>query len=179
MKTKTEAKEDEVRTRIYEVGYLLTPAIIEEEVTGKVDEIRKIIESNKGRIISEGNPKLRDLAYEISKIISNKKETYKSGYFGWIKFEGDREQIKKINIELKKDTEIIRFVLTKTVLEDTLAIIEKTLAIEAEEKARTIVKEEDKVVKFKDRGNKRKKEEGIKSISKEEIDETIEKLIIE
>ena len=185
MKSKTEAKEEkEIKSQIYEVGYLLVPTIAEGNVSEKVDTIRKIIESVMGRIITQGNPVLRDLAYEMSIVVSNKKEIHGTGYFGWIKFEGDSAQVEKINNKLKKDTEIIRFIVIKTLEEDTLAIIKKTLASEAEEISRAAIKEEGKMLELKNKERKEKemikeKEKAAEPISKEEIDETIDKLIAE
>ena len=185
MKSKTEITEEkEIKQQVYEVGYLLVPTIAEGSVSEKVGTIRKIIESAPGRIIIQGDPVLRDLAYEMSIVVSNKKETYGSGYFGWIKFEGDSSQVEKINGELKKDVKIIRFIIIKTLPENTLAIIEKTLADEAEEKVRATIKEEGKMLELKNKERKevemmKEKEKAAKPISKEEIDETIDKLIAE
>jgi ribosomal protein S6 len=180
MKDRAKTKEEELKPQVYEIGYLLVPATAEKEVSGKVEVIRKIIESAEGRIITQGDPTLRDLAYEMSTVVSNKKETYSSGYFGWIKFECGSSAVEKIRGELKKNIEIIRFVIAKTVLEDTLAVIEKTLVAEVEEKARMAIKEEEKMLELKNRQEKEeRKEKTAKPISTEEIDETIEKLIIE
>lgn len=185
MKSKIEAKEEkEIKPQVYEVGYLLVPTITEEGVSEKVDAIRKIIGLVEGRIIAQGDPVLRDFAYEMSIVVSNKKETYGSGYFGWIKFEGDSAQVKKINDKLKKNVEIIRFIIIKTLEEDTLAIIEKTLVSEAEEKTRAAIKEEGKMLELKNKERKeeemkKEKEKAAKPTSKEEIDETIDKLIAE
>ncbi len=185
MKDKTEAKEEkETKQQVYEVGYLLVPTITEEGISEKVDVIRKNIESVKGQIVAQGDPVLRDLAYEMSIVVSNKKEIHGSGYFGWIKFEGDSAQVEKIDDKLKKDVEIIRFIIVKTLEEDTLAIIEKALAAEAEEISRAAIKEKEKVLELKNKERKEKetmkeKEKAAEPISKEEIDETIDKLIAE
>lgn len=178
MKSKTEEdKVDESKARVYEVGYLLVPTIANEEVSDKVGSIRKVIESAGCKILDEGGPTLHDLAYEMSIIVSNKKETYNSGYFGWIKFEDSAVSIETIQDKLKKDAEIIRFIAIKTVREDTLAVIEKVLAAESEEKIKVATKEKEKMVES--RREVVKKKEIVKPASKEEIDETIEKLIIE
>ncbi len=185
MKDKTEAKEEkEIKLQVYEIGYLLVSTIAEGDVSEKVDVIRKEIESVKGQIVAQGDPVLRDLAYEMSIVVSNKKEIHGSGYFGWIKFEGDCAQVKKINDKLEKNTDIIRFIVIKTVSEDTFAIIEKTLASEAEEISRAAIKEKEKVLELKNKERKEKetmkeKEKAAEPISKEEIDETIDKLIAE
>jgi len=177
MKKKTEVEDKEAKPQIYEIGYLLVPTIAEDDVSKKVEEFRKTVESIKGRIIAEGKPMLKDLAYEMSIVVSNKKETYGSAYFGWIKFEGDANQIDVVNDDFKKDDEIIRFIITKTILEDSYSIIEKIIASESEQKNRVVVKEkeEEKTIDLK---KKKKEEEGGTSLE-EGIDETIEKLIVE
>ncbi len=187
MKSKIEkvpADGEEIKSQVYEVGFLLVPTITEGEVSKKTETIRKKIIDMGGKIVAEGSPVLRDLAYEMSIIVSNKREIYGSGYFGWIKFEGDSAQTQKIDDELKKDVEIIRFILIKTVLEDIFAEIEKILNTEAEEKKREVIKEEEKVLELKNKQAKKEREEKEKAkivepISKEEIDETIDKLIAE
>ncbi len=184
MKSKVEVEEKEAKSNVYEIGYLLVPTMTEKTVSEKVEAFHKILEKAKGSIIAEGKPVLQDLAYEMSIIVSNKKEIHNAGYFGWIKFEGDSTQVEKIEKELKKDVEIIRFILIKTVLEDTLAIIEKTLASEAEQKTRAAIKEEEKVLESKNKQRReeeraKEKEKAAEPASKEEIDETIDKLIAE
>jgi small subunit ribosomal protein S6 len=184
MKSKGDEEVKETKTNVYEVGYLLVPTVLESNVSTKVDAFRKVIELGGGRIIAEGGPVLQDLAYEMSIIVSNKKEIHSSGYFGWIKFEGNSDQIKKINSFFKKDSEVIRFVITKTILEDSLAIINKILAAEVETKARVAIKEEEKVLELKNKhrkeeNTKKAKERPMEAISTEELDETIDKLIAE
>ena len=176
MENKIKENDDDPRFQIYETGYLLVPAIAKEEIQDKAESIRNIIKSAGGEIVAEGDPVLRDLEYEMSVIVSNKKEVYNSGYFGWVKFKGNPASIGSIQAELKKDTEIIRFIVVKTVLKDTLAEIKKILAAESEEKIKAAVKEKEKVVKLQD---KKEVSKPISPASEEEIDKTIEKLIIE
>lgn len=184
MKSKVEVEEKEAKSNVYEIGYLLVPTMSEKGVSEKSEAFRKMIELTKGSIIAEGKPVLQDLAYEMSIIVSNKKEIHNSGYFGWIKFEANSTQVEKIEKDLKEDVEIIRFILIKTVLEDTLSIIEKTLASEIETKARAAIKEEEKVLESKNKQRReeekaKEKKKAAEPISKEEIDETIDKLIAE
>lgn len=177
MKKKTEVEDKEVKPQIYEIGYLLVPTTAEDDVSKKVEAFRKTIESIKGKIIAEGNPVLKDLAYEMSIVVSNKKEKYGSGYFGWIKFEGDANQIDVVHDDFTKDDGVIRFIITKTVLEDSYSVIEKIIAAENEQKNRAAIKdkEEEKASDSK----KQKKDDEDDLFSEEGIDETIDKLIVE
>jgi len=179
MKKKTEVEDKEVKPQIYEIGYLLVPTTAEDDISKKVEAFRKTVESIKGRIIAEGKPVLKDLAYEMSIVVSNKKETYGSGYFGWIKFEGDTNQINVVNDDFKKDDEIIRFIIIKTVLEDSYSIIEKIIAVENEQKNRAAVKDKEKDEEKSSDSKKPKKGGENEIFSEEGIDETIDKLIAE
>lgn len=172
MKDKVETQDSDFEPRVYEVGYLIVPSVAQENLPEKVTAIRSVIESVKGSILDEGEPRYQDLAYDMATTINNKKVVHKAGYFGWLKCEIDPASIESIDEKLKADTELIRFIIIKTVREDTLAPIEAAFTAEREEKAR---KEREKMtVKPKT------EEEEVKDpASKEEIDETIDKLIVD
>ncbi|MBU1246683.1 30S ribosomal protein S6 [Patescibacteria group bacterium] len=172
-------KEDDMETQIYEVGYLFVPTFTQEEVSNKKDLLHKMNESLDGGILTEGEPVLRDLAYDMTVTVANKKEIYSAGYFGWIKFEGNASMIKMINNKLKENTEIIRFLVTKTTADDTLLKIEKLLALEKEEEIKIAIQEKEKVIESKRVKDRQTPARASTPISKEEIDKKIEKLIVE
>lgn len=177
MKKETETQDNELEPRVYEIGYLIIPGVAQEQLSNKVSAIRGIVEAEGGKIFDEGEPKFLDLAYEMTMIVSNKRIPHKTGYFGWMKFEADPAASETIHATLKKDTELIRFMLIKTTKEDTLAPIKAALAAEVDEKAKS-VREENASKETKEVKEVREvvKEE---SASKEEIDRGIDKLIIE
>jgi ribosomal protein S6 len=117
-------------SRIYEVGFHLVPMIPLEQVANHAAEIKALITKNGGVIISEGEAQLMDLAYEISTMIDGVKHRCNTAYFGWIKFECEAEQSLAIEKALKADKNVLRFLLVKTVRENTM--IDKKLFMEEE-----------------------------------------------
>lgn len=107
--------------RIYEVGYLASPAVKEEDLEKVVGGIRSFIESVGGSFIAEGAPSLMKLAYVIDVREGGKREEYDRAYFGWIKFESPAIAAHALGDHLKQNTSIVRSIVFKTVREDTRA----------------------------------------------------------
>ena len=173
MKNEVETQDSDFEPRVYEVSYLIVPGVAQENLPEKISTLRGVVESAGGKLLDEGDPKYQDLAYDMVTTVANKKVVHKAGYFGWLKFEIDPTLVKKIEEKLETDTELIRFLIIKTVKENTLAPIEAVFASEKEDKAR---KEREKM---KPIPPKEKREVIENPASKEEIDETIEKLIVD
>ena len=114
-----ETKKDKDNS-IYEVGYHLIPTIEEGDVLTEVLKIKTLIEENDGLIIAEELPKMIPLAYEISKSIGSKKQDFNKAYFGFIKLEVEPSKIDSIKIKLETFDEVLRFIIIKTVRENTL-----------------------------------------------------------
>ena len=51
-------------------------------------------------------------------------DKYDTAYFGWIKFELEKSKVPELQKELKLNQDILRFILFKTVKEDTRANID-------------------------------------------------------
>lgn len=115
------ATSEEGLPRIYEAGYLITPTIPEEAVGGEVVKLRELIGKFGGSVVTEEDPKLRELAYEMEKVISHKKEIFRNAYFGWIKFEMDADDVTAFQKALDGNASIIRYLLISTVREHTIA----------------------------------------------------------
>ncbi len=107
--------------RIYEVGFLIAPTVNEDGLAARVAAIREAINSINGTVIAEGAAKKMDLAYPMTKVAQNKRGTFSSAYFGWFKFEAEPKGAKEVAAVLKADDDIVRFLLVKTVREDTMA----------------------------------------------------------
>ncbi len=113
-------KED--RTGVYEVGYLMIPSIPEEGLGEEVTLLKDFFSKNGVNFISDEYPKLIELAYEMSRSILNKKQKFSYGYFGWVKFECTTNQARSIKLELDKNEKLIRFLMVKTVRENTISV---------------------------------------------------------
>lgn len=108
--------------KVYELGYLLVPSLSEEEVSAKYGDLKDTITSKyKGEVISDDMPKMIDLAYTMKKMINNVHSKFENAYFGWIKFEMEGSDLVEFKKKLDLDTTIIRFLITKTVRENTIA----------------------------------------------------------
>lgn len=147
--------------KIYEIGFHIVPTVPEDGLGARVTAIRDVIESNGGHVIADEYPKFTDLAYPITKVASNKRALHHSAYFGWLKFEVSPDSMKEIEAVIKKDDFILRFIIVKTVRENTMVPKKILQQKRGEETAKPEEKEEDKPV-----------------LSEEELDKTIDDLVI-
>ena len=117
---------------IYEVSYLLLPSIDQGQVSAKTSMIHEVLEKVGGQVISQENPTLIDLAYPMTKIVQTVRHKCTKGYFGWVKFEmpkdlsampahaGQAGGIEKVKKDLDGNNDILRYLIIKTVRENTL-----------------------------------------------------------
>ena len=116
---KTEINQDK-RLKVYEIGYLLLPTVAEEHLASEVQTIKSIIEKYEGAFITEDFPKLRQLSYTMRKASTGQILKFDKAYFGWIKFEIASSAIQVIQKELEKNANILRVMIINTVRENTL-----------------------------------------------------------
>lgn len=107
--------------RIYEVSYLLTPSVEENGVAAEYGNMKDLIISLGGEVLSDEMPRKIDLAYTFEKVIQNIKHKFDIAYFGWFKFTMDPEKVLELKKKLDLDTKIIRHLIIKTVRENTIA----------------------------------------------------------
>lgn len=107
--------------RIYEVGYQITPAAKEEDLEKIVGVVRDEIQKAGGSFIAESAPALMKLSYPLLAREGDKSVEYDRGYFGWIKFEAPIEAARTLEAMLKRDASFMRFVVFRTVRQDTRA----------------------------------------------------------
>ena len=109
-------------SRIYEVGYLVVPSVSEEELPREVPAQKDVLEKDKADVISDEFPKLLALAYPIQKRVWGEYQKYLNAYFGWVKFEVSAESVKRIEQTFKQSEKVLRFILVKTVREQTVTL---------------------------------------------------------
>lgn len=149
----------------HEVGYHIVPAVSIENLSNEVENIKNFLTKEGVVIISEEFPKMRELAYSISKTVGGIKRNFDTAYFGWIKFDAGETPIAKVKKFFDENENILRFILINTVRENTMF---------SSGLPETGKKEEAKAAK------KDADEKEVKSpISQEELDKTIDKLIAE
>ncbi len=155
---------DEGEPKIYEVGFHIIPTITTEDVGAEFTKVKSAIEEKGGKPFSEDFPKVKPLAYAISKIDRGVKHTYDKAYFSWIKFEADPAAVADIKKALESVGSILRFIIIKTIKEN----------ITYSPRPAHLRTDPDRVA----RRNKEEKEKAEKPISEAELDKTIEELVI-
>jgi ribosomal protein S6 len=156
----------DVDSRVYELGYHIIPAISEEEAPKEAEALKDLIKRNGGVIISEEAPNRIDLAYTMYRTENGKKTKFDSAYFGGIKFEMDQASVHKIKEVLDINKNILRYIIFKTVKENTRTDI------------RLPQVRLDKKMDGKPRVHLRKKEEDV-PVSEEALDKSMEEIVVE
>lgn len=151
---------EEANNRVYELGYLLVPTVEEIDVPVLYNNLKDLVSSFGGVFISDEMPKMITLAYPLTKVITNVRNKFKTAYFGWIKFNMDSLKVLELKKKLDLDTKVIRFLILKTVKENTLAT-KRFVRVDAQKKIVGKKNEEDVVV----------------PINKEEIDKEIDAMV--
>jgi small subunit ribosomal protein S6 len=100
----------------YEIVIVLTPLLSEETAKEAIAKYSKFITDNGAEIVQEDNWGLRKLAYPIQK-----KTT---GYYHLTEFRAPGELINKLEIELRRDERVLRF-LTISLDKHAIAYNEK------------------------------------------------------
>lgn len=111
----------ETQGRVYELAYLFVPTLDVDASMERFVQLKSYLQDKGAEVISEDTPKLIELQYEMSRTIQNKKTWFDEGYFGWVKFALEPDTIKAIHDELERDETIIRFMIIKTVRENTIS----------------------------------------------------------
>lgn len=148
---------------VYEIGYHILSIVPEDKIADEVSKIRSIIEGGGGSFVAEEWPKTFSLAYSISRMKSGKKETFDSSHFGWMRFEVKRSSALAIREEISKLDNVLRFIIVKTSLETPSPVRPRSVLGKPSRK---------EVVGISDKGS-------VGSVSREEIDKEIEKLVVE
>src|SRR5690606_2480762 len=106
--------------RIYELGYLIMSSVDEGDLGNERDALVAHITQSKGIIIDEAQPVLIDLAYDMDKLINNKKHTFSQAYFGWVKFDMAPSDVEAFTDAVELTPSVLRSIVVKTVRDNTL-----------------------------------------------------------
>lgn len=99
--------------QIYEISYIFDYRLDEGKALEKAEAFKQNIASLDGSFISEETPYMRELSYEMTRVVNNVNVRFKEGYFGWVKFELTPAKIAELDKKLKLDEEVIRFLIVK------------------------------------------------------------------
>ena len=89
----------------YEIAYLLSPSVSEEEVLNHAHKISSLIEEQKGIIKHVQEPKKHKLSYAIHK--------ERNAYFGWTTFRLNPEMVAALEKKLKAETSLLRYLIVE------------------------------------------------------------------
>src|SRR3989338_5817560 len=78
--------EKDSNSKVYELGYLLVPSIKEEDVPVSYGNLKELILSLGGELVSDQLPKIITLAYSMQRVTANIRSRFSTAYFGWTKF---------------------------------------------------------------------------------------------
>lgn len=106
--------------RVYELGYHILPTVDEGNIEKEREALVAIITQFGGVVISEEMPALVDLAYDMDKIIKNKRNIFSQAYFGWIKFDIKPDNIEVLDDSVNAVESVLRHLVIKTVRENTI-----------------------------------------------------------
>jgi ribosomal protein S6 len=162
-KEKVEKNSDE---KVYEIGYHIVSSVAEEQIPSEVEKIKGFLSKENAVIISEEAPKLRPLAYSIKKAFGGSYKTFDKAYFGFIKFAlGEEADIKTIDSSMKNNESVLRYIVVKTVRENTMYSPKMSVFSDKDAKIKTLKVE--------------KTDADAKPASIEEIDKSIDALVSE
>lgn len=116
----TEINETTVDSRVYEISFIFDNKLDESAALEKGNAIKQSIATLGGSFISEEAPYMRELAYEMIRVVNNVNVRFNEGYFGWIKFELPADKVKELEKGLKLDEQLVRFLIVTTVRENTV-----------------------------------------------------------
>jgi ribosomal protein S6 len=116
----TEINETTVDSRVYEISFIFDNKIDENAALEKSNALKQSIATLGGSFISEEAPYMRELAYEMIRVVNNVNVRFNEGYFGWIKFELDGALVKEFEKALKLDEQIVRYLVVQTVRDNTV-----------------------------------------------------------
>ncbi len=116
----TEINETKVDSRVYEISFIFDNKLDEGTALEKSNALKQSIATLGGSFISEEPPYMRELAYEMIRVVNNVNVRFNEGYFGWIKFELDGVKMKDFEKAIKLDEEVVRYIVVKTVRDNTV-----------------------------------------------------------
>ena len=116
----TENNETTVGSRVYEISLIFENRLDESAAHEKGNAIKQSIATLGGSFISEEAPYMRELAYEMIRVVNNVNVRFNEGYFGWIKFSMEPAKVKDFEKALKIDEELVRYLVVTTVAENTV-----------------------------------------------------------
>ncbi|MEK7505485.1 MAG: 30S ribosomal protein S6 [Patescibacteria group bacterium] len=148
---------------LYEVGFHIASSISAEEVPGIATKVTDSVVKNGGTFVSSEEPKLRGLAYPLGKAKKGGKDFFDTAYFGHVYFRAEKETIQTIISAIGSLGEVLRFLVVE-IPEEALTPRRSERRVRPEGESEGAGVEEGKVKK---------------QLTPEELDKTIDQLVVE
>ncbi len=116
----TNENETTVDSRVYEISFIFDNKLDESAALEKSNALKQSIATLGGSFISEEAPYMRELAYEMIRVVNNVNVRFNEGYFGWIKFSLTPAKVVEFEKTIKLDEQIVRYLVVTTVAENTV-----------------------------------------------------------
>ncbi len=158
--------QNEREAGIYELGFLLLPTIPEEDINEEVSKIKDAM-GESGLVISGETAEMRTLAYPMTKAFGGRNNTFTSAYFGSLIFQTGSGTVGDVKIALTKNDRVLRFLIIKRTKESLLPSVRKPISLRGKAVAVAGAKAKDEQTPAQ------------RAAHEEEIDKTIEELIVE
>jgi ribosomal protein S6 len=110
---------EQSESNVYELGFHLVPTVAADDLAKEVADLKEILAKHQASFIAEEFPRTLKLAYRMEKSMGGKLNKYTSAYFGWVKFEAPRSELPALKKELDASKTLLRYLLIKTVRENT------------------------------------------------------------
>jgi ribosomal protein S6 len=112
---------DNSENKVYEISLNIVPTLTDDVVASEYANVKDTITKLGGSFIAEQAPRPINLAYTMNRVIANKNTKFTSAHFCWVKFEAPASAAVDLKKSLDRNENIIRFMIIKTVRENTMA----------------------------------------------------------
>ncbi len=111
----TEAASTEVldERNSYEFAFHVLPTVAEGEATQVFEDIKAQIVKAGGEITISEAPERFELAYEIEKHLEGKNRSFRSAYFGWVRFKAPSDAVAGLTDAMETRTDLLRTMVIK------------------------------------------------------------------
>ena len=89
----------------YEAVFIMNPVLSAEQVAETVQKVKGLIEAKAGKVLNEEDWGLKKMAYPI--------QHKRSGFYHLLEFQAPGDSIQGLEVELKRDERIMRFLTMK------------------------------------------------------------------
>ncbi len=89
----------------YEITFIIRPDMEEKEITKTAEELKKVLESEKAKVVSEKAIGQKELAYEIKK--------FNTGFYYYFEVEANSDAINEFNRVVRINENLLRHLIVK------------------------------------------------------------------